>query len=105
MEKKFSPYELFKELTKRYDEAYAALKESLSEKQEQLFISYVKAMSDLKTFECEDSYRLGRAVGALQMTSEDEAANDGSGEETSERMEKLQHLFKQLCCNGEKENG
>ncbi|MBQ9510813.1 MAG: hypothetical protein IJR55_03855 [Clostridia bacterium] len=95
MGKEFSAYKLFMTLTKNYDQAYKEFKETLNEKQVILFDNFLKAMTNLKTFECEDSYRMGQlseAIKALKLNVDDEDAT-----KETERYIKLKELYKELC--------
>ena len=101
MKNEFSPYELFKALTKNYDKSYNELKSSLDDKQTELFKKFIKAMSELKTFECEDSYRLGRAIGAMSVINSD----DKEENEESERYKTLKKIYDEICCKNESGDG
>lgn len=97
MEKKFSAYELFMTLTKNYDAAYKDLKETLNEDQKILFEKFLKAMTNLKTFECEDSYRTGQISEAIKTMKLNE--NDPAAYEETERYKKLEELYSELCSD------
>ena len=56
-------------------------------------------MSELKTFECEDSYRLGHAMGAMAVINSD--YNETECEET-DRYKMLKKIYNEICCNDNK---